>query len=70
MMDVKVARMMTFGLAGVCGLLMLTAMIQLAGYGRGYGWLPADAGEGQDALAEIDRNPFSMTDFSSYSEGV
>lgn len=68
MMDVKVARMLTFVLAGVCGLLMLAAIIQLAGYGRGYGWLPAEAGDGQDAMAEIDRKPFSMPAFSSYSE--
>lgn len=60
--------MLTFVLAGVCGLLTLTAMVQLAGYGRGYGWLPVEAGEGQGAMAEIDRNPFSMPAFSSYSE--
>lgn len=68
MMDVKVARMMTFVLAGACGLLTLTAMIQLAGYGRGYGWLPAEADEGQGATFEIDRKPFKMPAFSSYSE--
>ena len=67
-MDVKVARMMTFVLSGACGFLVLTALIQLAGYGRGYGWLPAEAGEGQGAMAEIDHDPLSMPALSSYSE--
>ena len=67
-MDVKVARMMTLVLAGICALLFLSALIQLAGYGRGYGWLPAEAGAGQDTLAEIERDPFSIPAFSSYSE--
>ncbi|MGB0133162.1 hypothetical protein [Dokdonella sp.] len=68
MMDVKVARMLTLVLAAGCGLLLVTALIQLAGYGRGYGWLPPEAGDGQETLAEIDRNTFSMPAFSSYSE--
>ena len=29
-MDVKTARMVTFGLAGLCGLLLVVALIQLA----------------------------------------
>lgn len=67
-MDVRVARMMTYGLAGACGVLVLAAAIQLAGYGRGYGWLPSEAGDGQGEMPGIDRNPFSMPAFSSYSE--
>ena len=42
-MEIRHARNLTLGLAGICGALVLAALVQLAGYGRGYGWLPADA---------------------------
>lgn len=68
MMDVQVARMTTFALAGLCALLLLTALIQLAGYGRGYGWLPAESADGDALAAEIDRKPFSLPPSSTFSE--
>jgi general secretion pathway protein N len=67
-MDVQVARMTTFALAGICGLLLLTALVQLAGYGRGYGWLPSDSVDSESLAAEIDRKPFKLPVFSSFSE--
>ncbi len=68
MMDVQVARMTTFALAGLCGLLLLGMLVQLAGYGRGYGWLPADSTPDDMLVAEIDRKPFSLPAFSSFAE--
>ena len=68
MMDVRVARMMTFVLAGICGLLLLTALIQLAGYGRGYGWLPPETDTAALDVGSIDRNPFRIPAFSTFSE--
>jgi general secretion pathway protein N len=67
-MDIRVTRMITLALAGSCGVLALSAMVQLAGYGRGYGWLPADTEPSASTNADIDRNPFSMPAFSSYHE--
>jgi general secretion pathway protein N len=68
MMDVQVARITTFALAGLCALLMVTALIQFAGYGRGYGWLPPEAPEGSVTDAEIDRKPFNLPPFTAFSE--
>ncbi|SFN17267.1 hypothetical protein [Dokdonella immobilis] len=68
MMDVKVARMITFVLGGACGLLTVTAMVQLAGYGRGYGWLPPDAEAGPAIAGDIDRNPFTLPPLSAFRE--
>ncbi len=68
MMDVKVSRMTTLVLAGTCGLLLLMALVQLAGYGRGYGWLPPDTEVSPELAAEIDQKPFSLPAFSSFHE--
>ena len=64
MMDVKVARMTTFVLAGICGFLLLIALIQLAGYGRGYGWLPPET-DTATPTCSIDRN-LSRSPFSAF----
>lgn len=68
MMDVKVARMTTLVLAGICGLLLLVALIQLAGYGRGYGWLPAETDGGPLSVGNIDREAFRIPPMSAFSE--
>ena len=67
-MDIRIARMTTLALAGICGALVLAALIQLAGYGRGYGWLPADEGAAGDLGGEIDRKPFKIPALASFSQ--
>ncbi len=67
-MDVQLARMTTLGLAGLCGLLVLAALIQLAGYGRGYGWLPPDESAPEELAGTIDRQPFSLPAATRFSE--
>ena len=68
MMDVKVARMTTLVLAAICGVLIVSALVQFAGYGRGYGWLPPDLDLGPSVSGDIDRRPFNMPAFSSFRE--
>lgn len=68
MMEIRFARNLTFGLIGICGLLMLAALVQLAGYGRGYGWLPADPVGAPELLGEIDREPFKMPPRSQFGD--
>jgi general secretion pathway protein N len=41
-MNVRIARLTTTALAGACGFLLLTVLLQYAGVGRGYGWSPDD----------------------------
>ena len=67
-MDVKTASIVTFGLAGLCGLLLVVAMIQLAGYGRGYGWLAPEQETEQGASADIDQKPIKIPPMSAYAE--
>lgn len=67
-MDVQLARMTTLALAGLCGLLLLAALVQLAGYGRGYGWLPPVDATDPAIDAAIDRKPFSLPAQASFSE--
>jgi general secretion pathway protein N len=67
-MDVQLSRMLTLVLAAACGVLLLAALVQLAGYGKGYGWLPAGDTQGQAIDAAIDRRPFSLPAQASFSE--
>ncbi|MBK7012281.1 MAG: hypothetical protein IPH43_06055 [Xanthomonadales bacterium] len=67
-MDIRTARMVTLVLAAICGLLVVTALIQLAGYGRGYGWLPADAADEGLRVAEVDQTPLKIPPMSSFAE--
>jgi general secretion pathway protein N len=67
-MDVRTARTVTFGLAGISGVLLLSAMIQLAGYGTGYGWLSADVEQGQAVAGEIDQTPIKIPALSNFAE--
>lgn len=67
-MDVKTARLVTLGLAAICGLLLVIALIQLAGYGRGYGWLAADDDPEPSASAEIDQTPIKIPSMSTFAE--
>lgn len=67
-MDVRTARLLTLVLAALCGLLLLAALIQFAGYGRGYGWLPPDSPSEQVVAAEIDQTPIKIPPMSSFAE--
>lgn len=67
-MDVRTARMVTLVLVAICGLLVLVALIQLAGYGRGYGWLPPEPSNDQLLVAEVDQTPFKIPPMSAFAE--
>ncbi len=67
-MDVRTARIVTLALAGICALLLLSALVQFAGYGRGYGWLPPDSASDQVVSAEIDQTPIKIPPMASYAE--
>ncbi len=67
-MDVQLARLTTYALAGLCALMMLTALIQFAGYGRGYGWLPPEAPDTAGLDLAIDRQPFALPAQATFSE--
>ncbi len=67
-MDMKTARMTTLVLAAICGLLVLIALVQLAGYGRGYGWLPPESSNDPSLSAEVDQTPLKIPAMSSFAE--
>ena len=67
-MDIRTARMLTLVLAGICGLLVVTALIQLAGYGRGYGWLPPEPSDDRLLVAEVDQTSLKIPAMSSFAE--
>lgn len=67
-MDAQLGRLTTLVLAGICGFLVLTLLIQLGGYGRGYGWLPPDDPDAQAGELAIDRNPFALPAQTRFSE--
>ncbi|MBX3690806.1 hypothetical protein [Dokdonella sp.] len=67
-MDAQLARLTTLVLAGICGLFVLTALVQLGGYGRGYGWLSPDHPDPQAEELAIDRNPFALPAQTRFSE--
>ena len=59
-MDVRAARMMTLALAGVCGFLLLMALLQFAGFGRGYSWLPQLEPDNTQIAGNVERESFSL----------
>lgn len=67
-MDIRTARKLTLVLAVICGLLVLSALLQLAGYGRGYGWLPPDPSNDQLLAAEVDQTPIKIPSMSVFAE--
>ena len=66
-MSLRAARWLMIGLAAGCALLAITLMVQLAGFGRGYGWLADEAGVAPLDVGTIDRTPFSLPPESTYS---
>jgi general secretion pathway protein N len=70
MMNPHSARLLTLGLAGACGLLLLVAAAQQMGAGRGYHWAP-DAAPTPDNLpsaASIRRDVASLGPETDYQE--
>ncbi|MEO7324574.1 MAG: hypothetical protein ABIW82_07070 [Dokdonella sp.] len=68
-MNVKVARLATKGLAGICGMLLLFLIVQYSGYGRGYRWA-ADVEDdaGKTTFGTIDSKPVSLPPASSFAD--
>lgn len=68
-MNVRVARMTTTALAGVCGVLFLLALLQYVGVGRGYRWA-ADDPSTEPPLpgAAIDEKPLRLPPASAFAE--
>ncbi len=67
-MDLQLARMTTLVLGAACALLMVTLLIQLAGYGRGYGWLPPEQSDAEQLAVAIDRQPFTLPPEATFDE--
>ena len=68
-MNVQTARLTTKVLAGTCGALLLIAVAQYIGVGRGYRWAPdteSDAANG--ALGTIDSKPVSLPPASAFAD--
>jgi general secretion pathway protein N len=68
-MNVKTARLMTNVLAGTCGALLLLALVQYAGLGRGYRWAPDAEGEAARlAVGAIDRQPVQLPPATAFAD--
>jgi general secretion pathway protein N len=65
-MSVQGAKVLTVILAGICGVLLLLALVLQAGWGRGYRWLSPDDSAAV-AAAGIDREPFKLPPESAYA---
>jgi general secretion pathway protein N len=67
-MNVRVARLTTHVLAGICGVLALIAILQYAGFGRGHSWAPdGDPVEEHAPLAGIDKQTLQMPPASAFA---
>ncbi len=66
-MSLRAARWLIMGLAAGCAVLAIALLVQLAGFGRGYGWLADEAGVAPLDVGTIDRTPFSLPPESTYS---
>ena len=67
-MNVRTARLATQALAGICGGLLLLAVLQYAGVGRGYGWSSEAAGEVDRAMSgRIDNTPVQLPPESAFA---
>lgn len=67
-MNVRTARLATNVLAGACAVLALVAILQYAGFGRGYSWSPdAESTEEHAPLAGIDKQTLQMPPASAFA---
>ena len=68
-MNVRIARLSTTVLAGACGLLLFTALLQYVGVGRGYRWAADDpASEPPLPGSAIDDKPLKLPPASAFAE--
>lgn len=68
-MNVRIARLSTTVLAGACGFLLFTALLQYAGVGRGYGWA-ADDPSSEPTLpgGAADEKPLKLPPANAFAE--
>jgi general secretion pathway protein N len=70
--NVRSRHLVTNGLIGVCAVLCLAAVVQYAGFGRGYRWLvEAPDAAGVPPVGKIDREPFKLppaTEFAAIEQ--
>ncbi|HEY6940281.1 hypothetical protein [Dokdonella sp.] len=67
-MNIRAARLTTHVLAATCGVLALIAVLQYAGFGRGYAWAPdAEPTEAHAALPGIDKQTLQMPPASAFA---
>ncbi len=68
-MNVRAARLTTKALIGICGALLLLAIVQYAGLGRGYGWTAVGEGDAVHApLGTIDSQPLKLPPESAFAD--
>lgn len=68
-MNVRIARLTTTVLAGACGFLLFTALLQYAGVGRGYRWAADDpASEPPLPGSAIDDKPLKLPPANAFAE--
>lgn len=67
-MNIRAARLATNILGGVCAVLVLVAILQYAGFGRGYAWSTEEGGAESGALpGDIDRQALQMPPASAFA---
>ena len=68
-MNVRFARLTTTALGAVCGLLLVTAMLQYAGIGRGYHWADDDPASAPPLPGgAVDEKPLKLPPASAFAE--
>jgi general secretion pathway protein N len=68
-MNVKAARLMTTALGAACGFLVLAALLQYAGFGRGYRWAPDDPDSAPTLPGgSVDEKPLKLPPSSAFAE--
>ena len=68
-MNVQTARLMTTALGAACGFLVLTALLQYAGVGRGYRWAPDDPDSAPTLPGgSVDEKPLKLPPSSAFAE--
>jgi len=67
-MNIRTARLTTNILGGLCAALVLLAILQYAGFGRGYAWSSDDGGgEGNAVPGSIDKQALQMPPASAFA---